>query len=271
MKEGLFWTRDGERLYYRFQEAKSNQKLLLLIHGHGEHSGRYLKFFEQLKGLEQPIAAFDLRGCGRSSGHPVFVSNFEEYLSDVTDLVKFLRDRYRVTGPLDLFGHSLGGLIATLWAGQNQFEISKLILSSPFFGMHFPGLTGGVAAVLNRWFPRWALQNVVRPPSLTHDLNEVEKYRSDPLIQHKITVRLAYEMYQRTLRFQRQIMRFSFPVFILMAGDDRVVDSKATRQFFSRLQAPEKDLTEFPGFYHEIFNEVEQSRVFERLRYYLHR
>ncbi len=271
IEEGLCWTRGGERLFYRFQPGSGGKNLILFIHGHGEHSGRYLKFFTLLQDLRCPMAIFDLRGSGRSSGAPVYISRFEEYLEDISSFLDFLKSRYPIQPPVSLVGHSLGGLIATAWARENSQAVSKLILSSPLFGIPMAPALKALVPVLNRLAPRFVIKNPVYPPYLTHDREEVERYRRDPLIQRRITPRLTYEMLRYVHIFQKGKTSFPFPVYILMAEKDYVVVPEATQRFFDRLEAPEKKLEVFRGFYHEIFNELGQDQAFERLRYYLGR
>lgn len=270
IEEGFFETTDGLDLFYRFQPSDSgNRPLVLLLHGHGEHTGRYLKFFSRLKDLGHPIATFDLRGCGRSGGPPVYVSRFEDYLEDVSCCLGFLRGRYGINGPFFLFGHSLGGLIAAAWAREKPREVSRMILSSPLFAVPKAGFLKPLVNFLDGFFPRLVIRNPVKPPFLTHDPEEVAKYELDPLIRRRITVRLSHEMIKYSEIFTENGASFPFPVYILMAGKDFVVDPEGTRRFFRRLEAPSKELETFPGFYHEIFNEVGQEKAFERLRHYL--
>ena len=267
--EGFVEAGGNIRLLYRFQPGIVGKNLIVLLHGHGEHSGRYLKFFSRLQDLGFPIAGFDLRGCGRSGGIPVYVSRFEVYLEDLSKVVDFLKNRYGAGERLILFGNSLGGLIATAWAREHSKQIAKLILSSPLFGVPLGSVMKSLVEMLNRVAPKFVIKNPVHPPFLTHNPQEVEKYRADPLIRRRITIRLVHEMLRCTGRFQREEVSVPFPVYILMSEQDYVVDPQATRRFFERLQAPTKALEGFPGFFHEIFNELGQEKVFERLRYYL--
>ena len=266
IEEGLFWTRDGERLFYRFQAGFPDSPLLLLLHGHGEHSGRYLKFFNRLADLHFSMAVFDQRGCGRSSGTPVYVSRLEDYLDDVSSFLDFLKHRHPGFSSLYLFGHSLGGLVATAWADRRGEGISKLILSSPLFGLPMKRLMKWFVELLNRWVPQGVIHNPVRPFYLTHDPEEMRLYQQDSLIQRRITVRLVHEMLRYISFFEQKSVSFLFPVYILMAAEDFVVDPEATRRFFERLQAPHKVLKSFPGFFHEIFDEKGQDEVFKELR-----
>lgn len=271
IEEGFFETPDQERLFYRFQPGTTGRNLIVILHGHGEHSGRYLKFFNRLENLGCPLAVFDLRGNGRSSGPRAHVERFEDYLTDLSGLVHFLKSRYAIDDSLTLLGHSLGGLIATAWARQNPHEVSKLILSSPLFGLRQSKLLQGLVNLLNPFIPHFVVQNPVSPPFLTHDRSEVERYRTDPLIQRKITIRLVHEMLRYASIFAQGEVAFPFPVYILMAEEDLVVAPDATRRFFLRVRAPEKELESFAGFYHEIFNEIGQEKVFDQLRHYLGR
>ncbi len=269
IEEGFFRTRDGEQIFYRFQRGQEQKNPILILHGHGEHSGRYIKFFTELQDLHRSIAIFDLRGCGRSGGPPVYVSSFQDYLNDVSALVDFLKSNYQITAPFHLIGHSLGGLIATAWADENKPLVSKLILSSPLFGIPMAGSLKVLVNVLNRLIPRFVVRNPVRPFYLTHDPEEERKYLQDPLIRRRITIRLTHEMLKCSAHFQETNVDFPFPVYILMAGEEYVVDPEATKKVFSRIKSPAKKIEIFPGYLHEIFNERGQDKVFDRLRHYL--
>lgn len=272
IEEGFFKTFDGENLFYRYRPGKESGIPLVICHGHGEHSGRYLKFFSRFENSPDPIGVFDLRGCGRSGGARVYVSQFEDYAEDLASFIRFLRLRLKVgEQSVNLLGHSLGGLIATLWAYGNQKQVNKLILSSPLFGIPSGRFLQKIVKLLNRFCPRLVIHNPVKPPFLTHDSEEVERYKKDALIQRSITVRLVSEMLRTADFFGRGEFHFLFPVYILMAEQDFIVDPKATWDFYSRIRAPEKELDVYPGFFHEIFNEKGQDRVFDRLHTYLNR
>lgn len=270
VEEGLCWTRDGERIFYRFRPGDSSEKLLVMIHGHGEHCGRYRKFFENLGDFQGGIVSFDLRGCGRSSGIPVYVSSFEDYLSDIDDLLQFLAQCRPFRGKIIVFGHSLGGLIALAWAQKNPGRVEKLILSSPLMGLFLGGFLRKLLGVLDRYCPALVISNPVKPAFLTHDPGEISLYQQDSLIRRRITIRLISEMLKYSSFLADQEISFPFPVIILMAGKDRIVNPLATKRFFERLKSPGKALEVFDNFYHEIFNETDQQEVFSRLKHHLH-
>lgn len=265
---GFFYAVDQCRLFYRYESAlEAEADILVILHGHGEHSGRYQKFRKKLQGMNVSVASFDLRGNGHSEGRRVYVESFEEYLEDLSRFRAFLESRYGIKKKIILLGHSLGGLIAVRWASRYPEKIKGLILSSPCLGLRLPSWVVSLNRFLNTWLPRWIYTNPVYPPHLTHNPEEVANYKTDAFIQRKISVRLLQEMLVTTQQVQQQpVFEFPFPVYILMAGLEKVVDGEMTRRFYERLQAPEKDLICFESFYHEIFNEIEQDRAFTALR-----
>lgn len=270
MEEGTFRTRDGLRLSCWFHAPLGAKATLVILHGHGEYSGRYEKFTRIFKEENIAIAAFDFRGAGRSEGEEVFVNSLEEYLNDVSDFFDFLSRKHRVKAPVFLLGHSLGGLVAVHWALRYPQKIHALFLSSPCLGLKLGRHLVLLNSLLNRLCPGLIYKNPVYPPYLTHNLDEVENYSRDPLIKRKISVRLLSEMIRYACLLEsRKKLDFPFPVYILMAGLEKVVDVDKTKGVFEKIEAPQKKLKCFDGFYHEIFNELEQEKAFTILKDYL--
>lgn len=268
--QGKFQSQDGLSLHFRYAPSPQADETLILLHGHGEHSGRYEKFTTYLQKQNLNLAIYDARGHGLSEGEPVYVRRYQDYLDDLTCFVNHLRVHFGLAGRFYLLGHSNGGLVAVHWALQNPGALQALFLSSPFLGSNLPQPLIGMNWFFNHTLPHLIYQNPIYPPYLTHNTEEVARYKKDPLIRRKITVRLLAEMlsYQRRLESIPEV-RFSFPVSILMAGMERVVSPSATHDFFEKLRAPDKNLKVFDGFYHEIFNELSQEKVFEALNHYL--
>ncbi len=266
-EQGTFQSFDGLKLFYRYYSAGPSTPLLILLHGHGEHSGRYEKFAQILADEKISIASFDFRGNGRSEGREVHVNYFEEYLEDVSSFIASLKQRYQVPEKVTFLGHSLGGLVAVHWARRFPEKLEGLILSSPCLGLILPGFLKVFNSFLNEWVPRLSYRNPVYPPHLSHHPEEVALYRNDPFIKRKMTVRLLHEMLRYMTRLDHlDVIRYPFPVYILMAELEKVVDPFRTKAFFDKVQAPAKKMIVFPGFYHEIFNERDQEKVFNSLK-----
>ena len=240
---------------------------MVIVHGHGEHSGRYEKFAEKLNGKRLSIAVYDARGYGLSEGRDVYVDSFEEFLADLTEFLDFLAKNFSPQKKTYLLGHSLGGLVALHWALRFPERLHAFFLSSPFLGLRLPAPLVGLNSLLNRLMPDFVYQNPVYPPHLTHNPEEIRNYKADPLIKRKISVRLLSEV----LKYQAQLgtmthFRFACPVYVMAAGLEKVVDLERTKTLFEKFQAPRKTIKIFDGFYHEIFNELEQEKAFDYLK-----
>ncbi len=265
--ETSFRSWDGTRIFYRFFPSFGARHTVIMVHGFGEHSGRYERFPTQMKGLVAQFAVMDLRGMGRSEGARGTVNAFGDYLRDLSAFVDHLRAEQAIPKQFILFGHSMGGLVALTWAIKNPQGVRMLILSAPFLGL----AGGGVLGILNRIIllvaPRFIYKNPVRSGSLSHDPAEIAAHRGDPLILRFISAQLIKELLASMARLQMQpILSVPFPVHMFIAGEERVVDPAASCRVYERLVAPYKERTKFDGFFHEIFHERDQLRAFKVLK-----
>jgi alpha-beta hydrolase superfamily lysophospholipase len=262
-----FSSWDGTRIFYRFYPLPGARHTAIMVHGYGEHSGRYEKFPEKMKDLSAQFAVLDLRGMGRSEGAQGTINTFDDYLRDLSAFIEHLRSKHSLPRQFILFGHSMGGLVALFWAMKNPQNIRMLILSAPFFGLKTAWFLGPFNRLAMFFAPRFVYKNPVRSRTLSHDSGEVTAHRKDPLILRFISARLVGEIFNRMELLRKQpILSVPFPVHMLVAGEEHVVDPAATHRFFDRVVAPYKERTTFEGFFHEIFNEKGQQRAFKVLR-----
>ena len=269
-EEGYFSSYDGTEIFYRsWGEGADNA--LIIIHGYGDHSGRYIDFVEKLaKKLSFTYFAFDLRGQGQSKGARIYAESFDDYLKDVTAFLEFLKHRGSIQDKhsLFLFGHSLGGLIAykTLLKGRNKWRAA--IFSSPCFelyGIAWSPVLRFLVRQLNRIAPRMVMSNLVKPRFLFHDQNQMKEYMKDGLIERRVTAHLANLIVEECLRSQHEENQIETPIYVLASGNDRVVSLNATKKWFNCLKAPSKSIKIYPDLYHEIFNETHTNEPIEDL------
>ena len=264
--EGYFATRDGTRLFYRtWEKSIASPNACILIHGYGDHSGRYREFIEALSDVPFAFYAFDLRGQGHSEGKRVFADSFAQYEEDCYDFLRFLEiDEELRSKKFFLLGHSLGGLIALQAVLKDEGKWSGLVLSSPCFQLHgvsWSPLLRGLVKILNQVAPRFVMHNLVKPRYLFHDPEKMKAYLKDPLIERKVTVHLANEIARTCSASQKRCDRLKIPVLVLASGNDRVVSLDATRAWFDHLQARDKTMITYPDLYHEIFNEFDSKPI----------
>src|SRR5271165_6591424 len=228
-------TVDGLSLFCRkWDPAAKALACVVIVHGLGEHSGRYVhvgRFFAEA-GFR--TIAFDLRGHGRSDGKPVFIRRYEELASDVDRVVNRL-----IGNPAFLFGHSFGAQLV-LWTVQHfQFELKGLISSSAWLALAHapPRWQVVVAKKLNRRIPDLRFATGIGGEKLSHDQAHLDSLEDLDLLHRFITIR----MYLEAVRAATEILRarvIKFPILMVHGDEDEVTSREAAENFFNGLQAP---------------------------------
>src|SRR3989338_9144983 len=264
---GYFTSFDGCRLFYR-SWRKSADSALLIVHGLGEHSGRYDELASFLSELSVSIFAFDLRGHGNSDGPRAFAEDFEQLTKDLKSFRTLVqRDLQPNITRFFVLGQSLGGLIATKVVLDGTEDWDTLILWAPFFGIPFGHAALSVlCSILDLIVPRMIWDNPVPAVYLTHDVEELARYRSDALVQRRITIHLAREMFLACRSVGLRAEEITLTLVVMAAGDDRIVSLKRTISFFNRCRSQNKTLKVFDGFFHELLHERERAKPMMMLK-----
>lgn len=257
--------------YCRFTPESAPKASLIIVHGMGEHGGRYRRLAQHLLPLGIESFAPDLRGFGHSGGARAYVRSFSDYLKDL-EIVHGFVQRQTPKAPVFLMGHSLGGLISCAYAAQaKRPPLKGLVLSSPAFGVagHIPLWKHFMALAVSRIAPYYSEADRVRVDRLTHDQVVHKEYSEDKLIYHRITVALYREFVGAMKRRDEFAARITLPVLLLQSGDDYVVKKDASLAFYDRLKTADKELEVYPDFYHEIFSEAGREKAFTRMAAWL--
>jgi acylglycerol lipase len=230
---------------------------VVIVHGIGEHSGRYVhvgKYFAEA-GLR--TVSFDLRGHGRSPGRPVFMKRYAELATDVDSVL-----RHFGGGPTFLFGHSFGGQLA-LWTAQHfRLKLAGLILSSPWLALAFapPRWQVFVARKVNRLVPGLRFPTGIHPERLSRDQAHLDSLEDLHLLHKFSTVRF----YLEAANAASEIIgapQVDFPVLFAYGEVDEVTSCQVAEDYFTRLRAPSKTFKIYPGLRHELHNEPERAQV----------
>ena len=262
---------DGMRLVWQSWSPEDEAvAVLAVVHGFGEHGGRYGFLVDDMAPRGYAVFTFDLRGHGRSPGRRGHVDRFDDYLADVRTFLTEVR-RARPGTPVVLLGHSMGGLIVAALAEQGDPGLAGVVLSSPFLGMRLavPPLQVKAARVLSRVAPTLRMNNPLRNEQLSHDPVVVAAAGADPLNHREATVRWAAEI----LTAQRAVVgaadQLRLPLLLLYADADPIADPLASEKLFDRASCTDKERHCYAGYYHELFNEVGRAAVFEDLAAWL--
>lgn len=240
---------------------------VVIMHGLGEHSGRYrhvAHFFNQC-GLS--VRCYDHRGHGRSQGRRGDVINGEPMVQDAQ--IVFDDFATRSSLPPFLFGHSMGGLFAARFALAQLSPVRGLILSSPALAVRLTPLDRSMLKALSVLAPFLGVPNGVQSRFLSHDSKVISAYNADPLVHAKISSRLLKAMLRSMAYCQISAGTLKVPTLILVAGDDRLVDAEGSRQFFAKAPTGMAAMHLYSGLYHELLNEPEAEQVMADIRRWL--
>ena len=256
--------------------------MLTVVHGYGEHGGRYAHVAAALAPAGIAVEVCDLRGHGASDGARGHVDRFECYLDDTR---RFLEDvaTDHPGAPLFVLGHSLGGLIVALIAegppgvgGPSPGDTGPsswagVVLSSPFLRLaEMPSAPVlATARLLSAITPARDIGNTLDPEALSHDAGVVAAYRVDPLNHHVATARWAVETIAAQEKALAGATRLSLPLLVLYGSADAIAAPGQTRTLYERASSPDKTLRCYDGWYHELFNEVGKERVLADLAVWL--
>jgi lysophospholipase len=235
----------------------------VIIHGGGEHSGRYDATARWLVSEGYLVCAADLPGHGRSPGIPGHINRFDEVVASADAAVD---EAARLSGcpkPV-LIGHSLGGMIASVYAAKSSEKLRAVVMSSPSWELSVPVPAWKKAAAF-ALSPVWPSMILKRPKiaggMLTHDAEIAAAYDADPLVHEWASLRFYTEFRRVAAQMPRLLPGITAPALVLQAGDDRVVSAEATRRLFPLIGSADKQLIVYEGLHHEILNERERARV----------
>jgi len=265
--ESLLTTPSGIRLSRRdWRPSGRPAAVLAMVHGYGEHGGRYSPLAEALVAFGYALSTFDLRGHGRSPGRRGHIDRFADYVSDVRLLATTLRSEYPGR-PVFLLGHSLGGLIAARCAETDDSGLAGLILASPFLRLALPVSSAKIAAakLLSRIAPACDIGNTLPPEKLSHDPRIVQAYRDDQLNHRAATARWAAEVLMAQQEALDQAARLRLPLLLQYATADAIADQGASHELFAAARSADKTCQGYEHYFHEIYNETGRAAVFADL------
>jgi alpha-beta hydrolase superfamily lysophospholipase len=266
--EGSFDGEDGRRLFRRSWLPDAPTRVVLLVHGFAEHSGRYEAMGAWLARRGCAVHAYDHRGHGRSPGPRNYVDSFDDYLDDLGRLLDLVRKEHP-TLEITIVGHSMGGLVTLAFLRERKPRVFAAVTSGPALalGEALSGTKFLLAKVLRRVAPRYLVDAGLPADGLSRDPEVARAYEADPLVDTRTTASLVLEMTTAIERTAGGGAEVEVPLLMLHGGDDPLCDAEGSRAFFASLPepSPAKRLEVYPGLLHEIFNEPEQEQIFEDL------
>ena len=243
--------------------------VVVLVHGLGEHAGRYDNLAQRLNAWGFAVRGYDQYGHGESGGPRGGLPADDRLLVDLADIIDSARNRMEKGVPLILLGHSMGGLVAAQFVAQALRPVEALVLSSPALDPGLSAVQKMLVAILPKVVPNLQVSNALDATKISHDPAVVKAYQSDRLVHDRICARLARFIADGGPATVAAAPSWTVPTLLMYAGADALVNPAGSRAFSAA--APQAVVTTrcFDGLYHELFNELDAEPVFAELKGWL--
>ncbi|SDJ63633.1 alpha/beta hydrolase [Salimicrobium halophilum] len=240
--------------------AVTPKAVIVIVHGAFEHGGRYQALAEKFQADGYSVVVGDLPGQGDEKGRRGHIRSFRQYIETIEGWVTYAQD---TDLPVFLLGHSMGGLAVIRTLQEMKLPVRGVILSSPALGIKNGAgkPLEAVSKVLDRVSPTMRVAYPYNPEIVTRNERVWEMDRKDDKILDQVSVRW-YKEFQRAIKKAHVQEMSNLPLLLMQAGDDKMVKIKDTKRWFNNQDMTEKAYKEWPGLYHEIFNEPENEKVY---------
>ncbi len=243
---------------------------VVLVHGLGEHAGRYSEVATHLRDWGFIVRAYDQQGHGQSAGARGDMLRPGSLQADLGHVIDATRQRPQSADlPLVLLGHSMGGLVVARALAEQLRYVDAAVLSSPALGASPNIVQKLLLATLPKLLPHLTVDNGLNADLVARDAQVVQAYKADPLVHRRISAGLAAWILQEGQHTLDQANQWAVPTLLLYAGDDHLVRASASAEFAR--SAPQALVQShcFEAMYHEIFNDPERDQVFTVLKAWL--
>ena len=261
-----FKTFDGLSLFGQsWQPEDRTRAVVCLVHGMGEHSGRYAHVADALTQAGYALFTFDIRGHGKSSGPRGHTPSYEALMKDISSLLEVVNKKFPQL-PSFLYGHSLGGNLVLNYVLRRQLHLKGVIATDPWLRLSFepPRFKIILAQITNYIWPSFSQKNGLDTKVLSRDPEVVHAYENDPMVHDRISARMFISFYQAGQWALEHASEFSLPLLLMQGGADKIISVEAGREFAGKIKE-NCTLKIWDGLYHEIHNEPEKEEVFKFL------
>lgn len=272
----MFRTHDGLALQGRAWPCRDARGTIVIVHGLGEHIGRYAHVAAALNAHRWRVVGYDQRGHGASEGARGRLGAVDDLLVDLAVVIDAVRADPAFVAPLVLLGHSLGGLVAARFvagalapAAAWSRPVDVLVLSSPALDIGMNAVQKAMLVVLGPIAPNVGVGNGLDARAISRDAAVVAAYQSDPLVHDRISPRLTRFIVDAGVLVRSLASRWTVSTLLLYAGADRLVVPAGSAAFAAAAPRGTVTAREFAPFFHEIFNEPEQAEVLSVLAAWL--
>ncbi len=269
---GFFKSFDGIPIHFRHTVHKQScETTIIHLHRGHEHSERIIPFAESLALSNTRHFAFDLRGHGLSGGPKAWAKNFQVWVKDLNEFVKYLKSEHKVKSEsIIIVANSVGAVTAASWILRYNPQIAGCVFGAPAFSIKlYVPLAHFALKCLMKFTEKGFVTSYVKSSMLTNSQSEAQAYDSDPMISKKIGVNVLVTLLDEAKWILSRAQDFETPVLILSASKDFVVKSKPQKLFFERVSSPIKRFVSLPKSKHAVFHEENKSEIAQLCRNFI--
>ncbi|MBM3122572.1 MAG: alpha/beta hydrolase [Chloroflexi bacterium] len=254
-------SKDGLTLIGRQWTPATARGVVALVHGFGEHVGRYSHVAAALNQAGYAMLGYDLRGHGRSGGQRGFTPSYDAFLDDIDLLLGEARTRFPGK-PLFLYGHSLGGNLVLFYTLRRKPQLAGVVASAPQLRLAFkpPAWKTTMGRLMFNVWPGFSMPSGLEQAALSRDPEVVRAYAADPLVHDRVSARLGIGLIDVGNWLLEQASEFSLPLLVYSGSADRLTSPGACGEFAGKVRG-DCTLKIWDGLYHETHNEPEKADV----------
>jgi alpha-beta hydrolase superfamily lysophospholipase len=239
----------------QYWKAKETKAVVVLVHGMGEHSTRYVHLAKKLTSNNFSVVAFDHFGHGKTAGKRGHNPSFKAVLESVKKTIEKAKELFP-NKPIFLYGHSMGGNVVVNYDLKQKDTIRGIIATSPFLKLAFepPKIKLAVGKLLQKIAPSITMGNELDANDISRDEIEVDKYINDPLVHSKISPNFSLTFIETGKWAIENANKLKTNMYLLHGTDDKIIDYKGTQEFANNTEKATLKL--YKGGYHELHNDL---------------
>lgn len=257
-------TADGIEVFGQSWAPEGAAKALIcIVHGMGEHGGRYPHLVDYLVPKGYALIALDHRGHGKSGGQRGHMPSFDAMMNDM-DIFLAQAAKAFPGLPVFLYGHSMGGNVATNYVLRRKPAIKALIASAPYYRLAFnpPAWKVSLGKTMAKLIPSLSQSTALEVSAISRDAAEVEKYKKDPLVHDKISAAFFVNIHPAGEYAIEHAAELTVPTLVIHGNADRLTSHTASKEFVQKAGS-KAEYKEWDSYYHEMHNDIGREAVLQ--------
>jgi len=265
--ESIKWRSDDDlEIFGQYWKTEQTEKgVIALVHGFGEHSGRYDHVAQAFAKRGYSTFSFDHRGHGKSKGQRGHTPSYDHLMDDVDLFLDKVRDIFPDV-PVIIYGHSMGGNIVVNNILRRDADVVGAVVTGPFFRTTDPppAIQVALGKIMNNFWGAFPDKARLDANHISRDKAVVKKYEDDPLVHNKISARMGLSLIDSGEYAIEHAAEVKMPLYIIHGDDDKLTSCEASKEFKSRAGENVK-LEVLVGHYHEVHNEPDKDAILKRI------